>query len=198
MRVLPQERDGGHHHTRGAEPALQPVLLVKGTLHRMHPTGFSGQALDRDDLAPVRLCGQHRARLHRLPVEQDRARTARRRVAADVGRGEPGDVTQVVHEQGAVLHLRGDLTAVHHHDDLHWPALASLIAGHTRCGVAGMGIWRTPKWATASITAFWTAGIEPIVPPSPMPLTPSGLTSLGVCISTRPKLGTSAPVIAAT
>ena len=39
---------------------------------------------------------------------------------------------------------------------------------------------RTPRWATASTTAFCTAGVEPIVPASPMPLAPSGLSGVGV------------------
>ena len=45
----------------------------------------------------------------------------------------------------------------------------------SRIGVVGMSMCRTPRWATASITAFCTAGVAPIVPASPMPFAPSGL-----------------------
>ena len=45
----------------------------------------------------------------------------------------------------------------------------------TRCGVHGMSRWRTPRWFKASMTAFCTAGVEPIVVASPIPLAPSGL-----------------------
>lgn len=40
-------------------------------------------------------------------------------------------------------------------------------------------MWRTPRWLSASITAFWTAGIAPTVPDSPIPLAPSGLSGRG-------------------
>ncbi len=50
---------------------------------------------------------------------------------------------------------------------------------------------RTPRCATASITAFCTAGVAPMLPASPMPLAPSGLYVVGVAMSTSSKLGTS-------
>ena len=40
-------------------------------------------------------------------------------------------------------------------------------------------------------------GGAPIVPASPMPLTPSGLSVVGVSMATSSKLGSSAAVIAA-
>ena len=52
----------------------------------------------------------------------------------------------------------------------YWPA--SWIARQTRIGVTGMSTWRTPRRFRASTTAFCTAGVEPIVPASPMPFTP--------------------------
>ena len=54
------------------------------------------------------------------------------------------------------------------------PLRAAEMARHTRSGVHGISMWRTPRWLTASITAFCTAGIEPIVPDSPIPLAPTG------------------------
>ena len=62
------------------------------------------------------------------------------------------------------------------------PARASRIARHTRSGVHGRSMWRTPSGASASITAFCTAGVEPIVADSPMPLAPSGLSGVGVSV----------------
>src|SRR6185437_11377823 len=56
-----------------------------------------------------------------------------------------------------------------------YEADADLSASQTRCGEAGMSMCRTPRCATASTIAFCTAGVEPIVPASPMPLAPSGL-----------------------
>ena len=58
-------------------------------------------------------------------------------------------------------------------------ARASRIACHTRSGVAGMSRWRTPSGASASITAFITAGRAPTVPASPAPLAPSRLAAVG-------------------
>ena len=58
--------------------------------------------------------------------------------------------------------------------------LWATIDCQTRSGVAGMSMWRTPRWASASTTAFWTAGVAPIVPDSPIPLAPSGLRGVGV------------------
>ena len=52
-----------------------------------------------------------------------------------------------------------------------------------------MSTWRTPRCDSASTTADCTAGVEPIVPLSPMPLAPSGFTSVGVSIATSSKLG---------
>src|SRR5215213_8712038 len=55
-------------------------------------------------------------------------------------------------------------------------AFCSCIARQTRSGVYGMSRCCTPKWESASTTAFATAGVEPIVPASPAPLAPMGLT----------------------
>jgi hypothetical protein len=58
-------------------------------------------------------------------------------------------------------------------------ARASRIARQTRSGVTGMSRWRTPSGASASLTAFSSAGRAPTVPASPTPLAPSGLTLVG-------------------
>ena len=56
------------------------------------------------------------------------------------------------------------------------------MARHTRSGVSGMSMWRTPRCASASTTAFCTAGVEPIVAASPIPFAPSGLRYVGVSV----------------
>src|SRR5207245_4526175 len=69
---------------------------------------------------------------------------------------------------------------------------ASRIARHTRSDVSGMSTWRIPKIDSASTTAFWAAGVEPIVPASPIPFAPSGLSGVGVSVFEASKLGSSA------
>ena len=55
-----------------------------------------------------------------------------------------------------------------------------------------MSMWRTPRCASASITALCAAGVAPMVPASPIPLTPNGLRWVGVAMSSSVKLGSSA------
>ena len=53
----------------------------------------------------------------------------------------------------------------------------------TRSGVSGIAsMWSTPSPDSASTTALTTAGVEAMVPVSPAPLTPSGLTGVGVSV----------------
>src|SRR6202035_1241673 len=63
--------------------------------------------------------------------------------------------------------------------------LAFSIASHTRDGVAGMSIAVTPSGTSASISALITVGGAPMVPDSPMPLTPSGLVRHGTSSSSE-------------
>ena len=69
---------------------------------------------------------------------------------------------------------------------------ADWMAAHTRSAVQGMSMWVTPRCDTASTTAFWIAGVDPIVPDSPMPLAPSGLRGLSVSVFDVSKLHSSA------
>ena len=55
-----------------------------------------------------------------------------------------------------------------------------------------MSMCFTPRCETASTTALWIAGVEPIVPDSPMPFAPSGLRGLSVWVLLTSKLGSSA------
>src|SRR4029077_20151816 len=63
---VPVEQPGGlHDHAGRAEPALQAVLVPEALLEGMEG-GPVGHALDRPDRRPVRLDGEHRARLRTL------------------------------------------------------------------------------------------------------------------------------------
>ena len=56
------------------------------------------------------------------------------------------------------------------------PKLPAVVQrAQTFAAVSGMSRWVMPHGASASITALATAGVEPIVAASPMPLAPSGL-----------------------
>src|SRR5262249_39185439 len=52
----------------------------------------------------------------------------------------------------------------------------------TFSAVIGISTSLTPRCASASTTALTTAGVEPIVPASPTPLAPIGLTGEGVSV----------------
>ncbi len=54
------------------------------------------------------------------------------------------------------------------------------IARHIFSGRAGISRSRTPYGDRASTIALMTQGVDPIVPASPIPLAPSGLTGVGV------------------
>ena len=124
VRVAVQQRAGGEHHARRAEPALQPVLLVEALLHRVeHAVAL--EALDGRDLVVRGRRGEDRARLRRLAVHQHDARAAVRRVAAPVGAGEAEVVAQEVDEQQPRLDVAGVLLAVDGHRDLH----GGIVAG---------------------------------------------------------------------
>ena len=55
----------------------------------------------------------------------------------------------------------------------------------------GSATMRTPSGRTASATALARAAGAPIVPPSPIPLTPPGMRGAGVCRCPISKAGTS-------
>ncbi len=64
------------------------MLVPEGLLDRVQLAVF-GHALDRLQVLALGLDGEHRAALHRLAVDQDRAGAALARVAADVRAGQP-------------------------------------------------------------------------------------------------------------
>jgi hypothetical protein len=52
-------------------------------------------------------------------------------------------------------------------------------------------MWRTPRSDNASITALCTAGVEPIVADSPIPLAPNGFNGVGVSVCPISNRGSS-------
>ncbi len=129
--VAVEQRAGGHHHPRGAEPALQPVALHEPLLDGVE-LGALLEVLDGAHLAAAGHRGEHRARLHRLAVHPDHARAAVAGVAAPVGPGEAEVVPQVVHEQQPALDLAGDLVAVDGHRHLHGQLSSPLMRATDR------------------------------------------------------------------
>ena len=109
--VLGDECGPDEHHPRRAEAALEAVLLLERGLDRVQGA-VALEAFDRRDLTAVGLHREHGARLHRLAVEQHRARAATRRVAADVRAGQPGAGADVVGEEHAWLDVVRGLGAV--------------------------------------------------------------------------------------
>src|ERR1051325_646050 len=114
--VALQQVARGHDHARRAEAALQAVLVPESLLHDVQ-LAVAGETFDRGDRGAVRLHGEHRARLHRLPVEEDRADAALAGVAADVRAGEAELVAQEVDEEEARLDVRRLLRAVDREGD---------------------------------------------------------------------------------
>src|SRR5262245_51600802 len=87
LRFTPEQFQRAHDHSRGAETALQGVMLAECGLQRMLGIIWLAQALGRIDRCSVRLNGQDCARLHGVAVEVHSARAALRRVAADMRTG---------------------------------------------------------------------------------------------------------------
>ena len=122
--VRVEQRPRGHDHPRGAEAALQAVLLVESLLDRVeHAVDL--ERLDRADLVPLGHRGEHRARLHRPAVHLHHAGAAVGRVAAPVRAGEPRRVADEVDEQQRRLDLPRDRLAVDRDRDLHQTLLSS-------------------------------------------------------------------------
>src|SRR5206468_8913538 len=72
------------------------------------------------------------------------------------------------------------------------PALR--MACQTFSAVSGMSICLMPSGDSASITALTIAGVDAIVPASPIPLTPSGFVFVSVTVWSSANGGTSAAV----
>jgi len=99
LRLTPEQFQRTHDHARGAETALQGVMLAKGRLQRMLGITRLAQALNRVDRCSVSLNGQDRARLHSTAVEVYSARPAPSRVATDMRARDAEVIPQEVDKQ---------------------------------------------------------------------------------------------------
>src|SRR4029077_18521807 len=77
-----------HDHARGAEAALEAMLIPERLLQRMERRSVC-QALDRRDLGAIGLDGEDRSGLHAVAVHLDGARPAVARVATEMRPREP-------------------------------------------------------------------------------------------------------------
>src|SRR5919201_21881 len=106
LRIAREQLTGREDHSGRAEPALEPVLVPEGLLHRMQ-LAILRQAFDGGDGPPFDLDSEQRAGLDRPAVEQDGAGAALAGVAAHVRSGQAEDVAQEMDEQQAGLDLAG-------------------------------------------------------------------------------------------
>ena len=74
------------------------MAVHEGLLHWMERVSI-GKTLDGCQRLAVGLDCQHGARLDRLSVDVNRARSTARRVTPDVGAGESHDIAQVLNQQ---------------------------------------------------------------------------------------------------
>lgn len=81
--MLAHKIDGAHDEARSTEAALERVMACERSLDWVQ-LAICGEAFDCLDRTPICLHGQHRARLHRIPVDQDRAAATLGRVTPDV------------------------------------------------------------------------------------------------------------------
>src|SRR5437870_12176597 len=107
-----EERVGHHQHARRAEPTLESVFLPETFLECVELAALL-QAFYRLNAGPVGLNGQHRTGLHCHSVEDDRTRTAVRRITTDVRAGEVEVLSEEVHQQESRLNLAGMLLTIH-------------------------------------------------------------------------------------
>src|SRR5712671_1013154 len=107
-----QQRAPGHHHPRRAVAALQAVLLPERFLDGVELAVLL-QALHGADVRAVGLYRQHRARLHRLAVQEHRAGAAVGGVAADVRPGQPQILAEQMDQEQPRLDVDSMTRAVH-------------------------------------------------------------------------------------
>src|SRR5438067_7931359 len=159
-------------HARG-DPRRVPVHSHNGP-ERLEPEGVS--KTPQQLIAPVVMdncLADHRAQAGHPVREPFRDMSAVQR--------KIGSPSSSSHQSSCLLSAAPAACAF---DDLqrahcHALALALRIACHTRSGVAGMSIWRTPYSDSASTSAFMTDGSPPAQPASPQPFAPRTLVVAG-------------------
>src|SRR6266567_780832 len=100
VRIMLQERQAGHHHSRRAIATLEAMLLVETFLQGMQ-FAILLQAFNGHELAAMRLHSEHGAGFGSFAVNEDGAGAATGRITANVGAGQMQDITQPVYEEQA-------------------------------------------------------------------------------------------------
>ena len=106
-----QRRIRGYSKAGCTEAALSPIMAHK-RLQYPAKIGLLCQPLDGDHGAPADLHGQEMAGVHRLPVQQDRARPALATVAGAFGPGQIEMVAQYLEKRRAVVNLKAMLLSI--------------------------------------------------------------------------------------
>ena len=116
-----------------------------------------------------------------------RRRTCRSRRSSPSGRGRRAGSRRAACAARRPPRARSPLTVI----EIFMPSPPGARARRSRRSPACRRASRR-SGASASTTALWTAGVEPIVPDSPMPFAPSGFAGVGVSISIVSHDGSSA------
>src|SRR4051794_27506600 len=101
--LVPDQVVGGEQDARGAEPALQTVVVPEGLLDRVQPVP-GRQPLDRGQLGAVGLDGEQQAGTDRLAVHKHCARAAHAVLAPHVRAGQIQVLAQEVGQRAADRH----------------------------------------------------------------------------------------------
>src|SRR5439155_1335021 len=111
MRIRREERRRAHQLTGGAKPALRRVVLDERLLQRRE-LSIANQPLDGLHRLPVGPHGELAARVHRLAVEQHRARAAFAAIAADLRACRPQMIAQRFDQCPPIVHVEPPRRAV--------------------------------------------------------------------------------------
>ena len=112
IRRLLEQRHGGHHEARRAEPAHRGVVIAEGLLHRVERLAL-GDAFDGADVPALRFDGQHRARVIGSSVDDHRAGAARAAVADAFLAGDLEARAQRVEQRHPRLHRQRVPSSIH-------------------------------------------------------------------------------------
>jgi len=116
MGITREELQSREHQAGSAITALQPVAVNECLLNGVQLT-IALKPLDGGNFPAIGLNGKHRARFHGITVQEHRARTAIRRIAANVRAGEFQVFAQEFNEQFARYNFTRDPVAIDHEMD---------------------------------------------------------------------------------
>ncbi len=140
---LAEQRDGRHDLAGSAVAALVGVLLEKGRLHRVQPSGRA-EPFDGDDLVAALHRCQRQAGVRAPAVDVDGAGAALAVVAALLGPGEMERLAQAIEQGHARVDAHLSLLSVHSQVERQ-PFVVSIDA----CGGAGLQACHgkvLPRW----------------------------------------------------